>query len=176
MDLGIIIIGRSALFAETGAMLNMTKFETTRFIIYLIFLVGLTTGINVGIILAERFDSNYELKTSYSESIIEEKCGLTLEDTAYCLKNELKTFYNYNSSNIGKELTLTELREQGGVCSHYSAWYVQNMEKYGYKSEKLVFDMNLNKTKKHAIAVSSDDTGYCVLDQLSINCVRYAVA
>lgn len=89
--------------------------------------------------------------------------GLNLEDSAECLWEEQGEFYNYNSSNIGIVLSLKELKEQGGVCSHYANWYVERGRELGFYSKHI--SMDINETIGHRIAVISDNTGYCIMEQ-----------
>jgi hypothetical protein len=98
---------------------------------------------------------------------------LNLSESAYCLRDRLLGFYKYNISNIDKELTLDELKEQGGVCSHYSKWYITEMEKNGFNAEYVVFP--LNETINHAIAIASNSEAYCILDQRAVNCWRMKI-
>jgi len=96
--------------------------------------------------------------------------NLSLDDSAYCLKEKLSTFYKYNISESGKYYSEAKLHDVGGVCSQFARWYVDKMTKLGYESRTVY--IKTGDDSAHEFAVSSDKTGYCVLDQLSIECER----
>jgi hypothetical protein len=90
-----------------------------------------------------------------------------LVDTAACLKNQVSAFYYYNISNVGKDLTEEELKQQGGVCKHYAEWYSNQAQNLGFYTKEIVFSVgDLN----HEVALISNNEGYCVLDQTSAHC------
>ena len=64
------------------------------------------------------WSSSYYPSTIGRISYYENCSNLSLDDTSYCLKTELSKWYKYNISNIGKDLSIEELKERGGVCSH----------------------------------------------------------
>ena len=103
---------------------------------------------------------------------IANSCSGDLEEKVNCLQEQLEGFYKYNYSNVGKPLNLDELKEQGGVCSHYSEWYVDNLNSLNVSAFTLLFE--IDDKNSHEIALAHDDKGYCMIDQLSINCVEYA--
>jgi len=98
--------------------------------------------------------------------------NLNLESTAKCLNKNFKQFYFYNESNIGADLTFDELKQQGGVCSHAVAMYINLATRLGYQIEEVIVlptDLNIG----HTFIVMYDDTGYCVLDQTTTpHCVK----
>lgn len=102
--------------------------------------------------------------------------NLTLPDTAYCLRDELRTFFKYNYSNVGKELTFPELVEQGGVCSHYSEWYYDKLKNLGFYVKTVSMDLDLNSDPMlaHEIAIASNTEAYCVFDQRYVSCMAFA--
>lgn len=114
--------------------------------------------------------------------------NLSLFETSNCLKEELSNFYKYNLSNVGKKLTLEELKANGGVCEHYTDWYKDNLIGLGYvmldddelrtvraKDENYVSThrISISKDTNHIYAVASNYEGYCVLDQLNIECLKF---
>lgn len=96
----------------------------------------------------------------------------TLPKTASCVMNHLRSFHKYNISNVGKKLTFEELKEEGGVCSHYSNYYEMVGREFGYRTEKLSF--MTSPTTAHMFTVWSDEEGYCILDQTSKFCVIFS--
>ena len=107
-------------------------------------------------------------------------------NTSHCLRNELSEFFKYNISQIGKSLNLSQLKESGGVCDHYSKFYKDNFIKLGareveqrtsfkfeatkplYYVSEVIFPTD-NKTS-HVVTIVSNNEGYCVLDQMTIKC------
>ena len=93
--------------------------------------------------------------------------NLNLEQTAECLKNYISTFYNYTIRS-DKERTIEDIKENGGDCYDYNKLYERlgsglGFDTYGYK-------IALGDSF-HRVALISDETGYCLLDQLhKINC------
>jgi len=113
------------------------------------------------------------IKSVEPEVIMTEDCSnLDLETTARCLQNELKEFYNYNITNIGRYLTLEELKAEGAVCWQYSDWYAERGKELGFDIEQL--SINFGEDARHRFTVISDDTNkYCILDQtVKIECFQ----
>lgn len=114
------------------------------------------------------FSSIYEMYPSVSllydfDNISNDYCaGLDLLTTSFCLRTEVDSMYNYNLSNVGKKLNITSLRIEGGVCSHYSEYYVKRARQLGFKSRTVYID--LEGDIDHEIAIISGDKSYCVLD------------
>ena len=96
---------------------------------------------------------------------------LSLNDTAFCLRDKLKTWYNYNESNVYKELTEDELKSQGGVCWHYARWYEEQAKNLGFYTKEVSIDVN--ESLAHVFTVISDDEGYCVVDQTKATCNEF---
>ena len=104
------------------------------------------------------------------QSIVDTNCtNLSFQGTVYCLNDEFNDWFNYNESNTGKELTLSELKEQGGVCSHAAQYYVDSAKSLGLDASYVRFQGGQTDVG-HAIALvySTDGKEYCILDQYSI--------
>jgi hypothetical protein len=127
----------------------------------------LCAGLFVGGIYFERWDGHIPTKANANES------NLSLRDFSDIALAELETFYYYNESNVGKELTLEQLKEEGGVCDHYATWYVNKFIEHGYRAKEIDF---YTEDKGHEIALVWDNnlTEYCVLDQLERRCTSLA--
>ena len=97
--------------------------------------------------------------------------NLSLSKTSSCLQDELSVWYNYNSSNKNKHMSEEQLKSFGGVCWHYAEWYKKEMSDLGFYSYTMV--IRTNKTTTHEFAVASDNSGYCILDQLNVWCIKY---
>ena len=95
----------------------------------------------------------------------------SLSDTSYCLNAELLTFFNFNLSNTGIPLNESELKTQGGVCSHYSKWYISQFKKHNVYTKYIIIDTG--NTTAHAVAIVSDNNEYCLLDQTSVICYTF---
>ena len=96
--------------------------------------------------------------------------NMDLEKTAECLRKEVSQFYNYNISNWKNKLTIDELKTMGGVCQHYTDYYLMRLKEIGFDSSSLIIPIGNNAT--HIFAVISNEEGYCILDQTIIKCVE----
>ena len=96
--------------------------------------------------------------------------GLDLFNTSYCLRNELALFYKYNISNLDNDLNLNELKDLGGVCWHYAEYYDNRLKELGFNSKLIL--VNIKEKLDHEFTITSNEEGYCVLDQLIVRCVE----
>jgi hypothetical protein len=143
--------------------------EKRQLMVLLMVLLISGIGIGAGVVkLAESYSTRNILGKVFPENC----SGLDLIKTANCLQGKLIDFYYYNITNTGKELTFEQLKEQGGVCSHYSEWYSNQAEQLGFNADKVIFQYS--PTERHEISIISDSTGYCTMDQLNVNCVGFA--
>lgn len=78
---------------------------------------------------------------------------------------EVKTFFYYNESNIGKEITEKELKEQGGVCKHYAEWYIKRAKEQGLFGKPIIFFGTERIGHEVALIWNANLTEYCILDQ-----------
>ena len=91
--------------------------------------------------------------------------NMSIFESAKCVNDKVKIFYSYNESNVGEDLSFEELKEYGGVCSHYANLYCEIGEELGFNIERPVI-----KTEDyHAFCIWSDETGYVILDQRKIS-------
>lgn len=97
--------------------------------------------------------------------------NLTIEETAKCLSSEVSEWYFYNISNWKKDITEEQLKTEGGVCYHYSNWYSKQAESLGFISQEVHVD---TVNSSHKFDIISNDDGYCVLDQTSYWCFKFA--
>ncbi len=109
----------------------------------------------------------------FSQSkLIDNNCNKTdIFTNAECLNNKLGQWWYYNISNIGKELSLEELKEKGGVCSHATEWFLNNINNSIFYTERVL--IKINKSKYHTFAIMSNEQGYCLLDQKIIQCFGF---
>jgi len=135
---------------------------------------GLFFGIILTIIFYFLFmilsDLNISEKTmsEINENDIINACkNKSIFDAGMCAKSIVHANFYYNISNIGRDMTWEELKEEGGVCKQYAELYEEIGDELGFYSKKFVFTTSENSTltKKHAIAIWSNEEGYVVLDQ-----------
>lgn len=129
------------------------------FILLLLVSMSFYLGVKVNTMGYEpQIDESYDV----SDSI---QCNnLTLAETANCLRDYVATFYKYNArSDI--LMPLEELKEKGGDCYDYSMLYIQMAKDLNFNGEKV--GMKIDSNSGHAVAIISDSTGYCLLDQVS---------
>lgn len=99
-----------------------------------------------------------------------EECqNLSLERTAYCLNNYVKDIYKYNVTQDIRKLSLEELKENGGDCKNWAELYYDMGDSLGFHVKRPVVTM-MKGEFAHTFTVMSDETGYCVLDQRTIEC------
>jgi hypothetical protein len=117
----------------------------------------------------------YPVQNVYSNLKDNTNCsGLDLITSAKCLNKEVNNFFKYNLSNNGKNLSVEELKSEGGTCLEWSKYFIDNAINLGFHGEQVSF-WNKNKTEGHAIALvyNNNLTEYCILDQTNlIGCGR----
>jgi hypothetical protein len=145
-------------------MKDKSKFNIILFIMAIAYIILGISLANLYPIAKDYFDSKKIL--SYAET---KDCeDLDLIDTSFCLREKLLPIYKYNISNVGKKLTDEQLIKEGGVCSSYSDWYEKRANSLGYYSKGIV--ISVNPEFDHKFAIISDNSGYCVLDQMNVKC------
>lgn len=115
-------------------------------------------------------------KKVISEGGISENCeNLDLFETSKCLNENVRSFYKYNINNTGKELTLEQLKESGGVCSHFSKLYYNAGKELGFYTREVKIDVDINDNLEimHVFTIISGKEGYCLLDNASVDCFYY---
>lgn len=117
-------------------------------------------------------DINSLIRKIKSEKIeTPEQCiNLSMVETAYCLNNYINSIYKYKKTNDLIKLTFEELKEEGGDCLNWAELYISYIDNLDFYSEMVV--ISTNKGEAHAFAIMSDDTGYCILDQMSLDCLE----
>jgi len=93
---------------------------------------------------------------------------LDLVDTAYCLRNYVSEFYIYNKTQDLIKLDLEQLKKRGGDCKNWADYYEDQASALGFSIERPVVITGEDKT--HTFTIISDETGYCILDQMSVSC------
>jgi len=133
-------------------------------------IILITFSITVGFLATSEIESLViGLRSDYGDSP-EECVNLSLKATSYCLKNYVGEIYKYNVTQDIKKLTLEELKENGGDCKNWAELYYDYGKELGFYVRRPLID--IDKRSAHTFTVISDETGYCILDQLSIKCVE----
>ncbi|NOZ47394.1 MAG: hypothetical protein GXO79_11520 [Chlorobi bacterium] len=143
----------------------------TIFIILLLLFLGFSIAkATQNLSLHKIITPNKEIPNSTLE-IINDCTNLSLEKTAYCLRDNIKTFYKYKVTPDYLDLNLTELKKQGGDCKNYADLYVKLIKGEGFYGEHIIIDVDASNA--HAFAVMSNGNGYCILDELNVWCNQF---
>jgi len=97
--------------------------------------------------------------------------NLSLEDTADCINKDMSSWFVYNHSQVGKELSLEEFKQQGGVCSHASDYSYKLGRELGFESTRLIFKTSNNQS--HVITAIANKEGYCLIEQKAYSCWEF---
>jgi hypothetical protein len=144
------------------------------------FIASMTGGVTGLFLVGTILDMNYSTVTD--QEIIDYGIGeefdcseLSLEDTVYCLNNYVQNIFNYRQNSDLNKLTLKELQEIGGDCKDWNDFYSTTLNYYGFKTkeETILVEMDGLKQSQHIFLIVYDKTGYCLLDQLSLECLTY---
>lgn len=139
-------------------------------LLILMITIGIISLFTLGF-CASQIYNKYDSINRLTSTNVKNNCNnLSLDMTANCLNNQLKLFFKYNITNLDREMNLSELKELGGVCWHYSQFYYDNIDTTRFFREKIIMDTSNEST--HQITIISDKTGYCILDQTNYNCVK----
>lgn len=143
-------------------------------------ILGILLGVMIGLILVAYLEltdtgpiSDIKKINNITETsdIIELCSNKSLFSTAFCIQDEIKTFYKYNISNIGKKLTFKKLKEEGGVCSHWQKLWCEIGKELGFETSGPSFW--INNTFKHTFCILSSDDGYVIADNDFVSFVRF---
>jgi len=138
----------------------------------LLILLMITMSVILGFLVHDIYNDYKTNDVSQEEIIIDDyiQCNdLSLENTSKCLKDYISTFYNYTVRS-DKIRTIEDIKENGGDCYDYNKLYERLGKELGFDTYSFRIAIG---DKFHRIALISDETGYCVLDQLhKINCFK----
>lgn len=124
------------------------------------------------------------------KSDIYNKCSnLDLLTTSKCLNEDLRIFYKYNLSNVEKQLSLDELKNQGGVCKNWADYIVDKfielgsrenkegkpiiMESKPYKFYVKEVNIQIDNETSHVITIASNSQGFCLFSNANYQCWRF---
>jgi len=114
--------------------------------------------------------NNLQLNKNFNVEISEyEQCNnLSLRETSKCLRDYISTFYNYTIRS-DEIRTIDDIKQNGGDCYDYNRLYERLASQLGFDS--YTFRIAIGE-KFHRVAVITDETGYCLLDQIQeVKCV-----
>ena len=145
----------------------------------LIFFVGIGEMTNAFPTNANAFLNDMKVSSSFSLNMLNpfnenknvtfDDCKyLSFDDTACCLRDYISPFFIFRETN--EDLSFEELKELGGDCENWSLLYQQMLMDLGYDSKLIQIDMGITK---HQLTLLYSPEGYCMLDQLKVNCVKY---
>lgn len=118
-----------------------------------LFAIMVILGVGMGVNIERAISGNYVLGSINNESLM---------NNVISYVNEVRGWYKYNISNVGKELTLEELKIQGAVCYQYSKYYMNRGREDGYAAKIVTIDTGKDA---HSIAIISNEMEYCIIDQ-----------
>lgn len=139
-------------------------------ILLAILLCIIAGSIGIGILLPLDFEKDIVSPLKYSQ---ENNCSeyKDLFVKSECLRQELSSWYKYNLSNKNKDLSLEQLKLEGGVCRHFADWYISQFNNSEFYIKSV--SMDTSETTAHKVALVSNEQGYCVLDQREKGCVAF---
>lgn len=106
-----------------------------------------------------------KINSNVIDDLFNVNCSGDLLTSSNCLQNQIRSIYKYNISNVGKNLSFSELVASGGVCQHYAELYSSMAKKLGFYSINPIMQVYVNKNNspvRHEIAIISDYEGFCV--------------
>ena len=137
--------------------------------VILIFLMAMSS-ISLGFIARDEINSLIRKVTSKEVETPDQCANLSMMKTAHCLNDYVNSIFIYKETKDIEKLTLDELKEVGGDCKNWAELYMDFTEDLGFNAEGVV--IYTSEESRHAFAVISDKTGYCILDQMSVECFK----
>ena len=105
------------------------------------------------------------------DAIVSDCMNLSLQDTADCLVENVKTFYIYNLTKDDDSTSWERISSNGGNCEDWTYFYMDLGTRLGF--EVSMAEITMYEGKSHVFAIIGDETGYCNLDQLEYKCYEY---
>ena len=141
---------------------DVLKLLNTLLVVFILVLIILITPIILAQYSKDEISEIDDVANSCRDS--------SLEDAGSCVVKITSDFYKYNVENVGKDLSFSELKEEGGVCSSWSEYYTEIGKNLGYNAENVI--ISISENIDHEFSVWSNEKSYCVIDQISINCTE----
>jgi hypothetical protein len=109
------------------------------------------------------------------EQIANECNNLELEETAKCLRDEIKIIYNYKSlsernKTFNENRTFEDIKENGGNCYDYTYLYMQLGDMLGFDNSYISQTGIEDVKSPHRYFIMWNETNYCTIDQTSYKC------
>lgn len=120
----------------------------------------------------EKYDFTPDTIPNSEQEILENCKNLNLTDSAFCLRDNIRLFYNFTSTDdkIAEEMTLQEIQKVGGDCGVYSYLYSRLGEGLGFNATTTKYNGVKGIFYSHRWAILWDSTHNCCIDQLSVKC------
>lgn len=96
--------------------------------------------------------------------------NLSLDDTAYCLRDYVQTFYKYVVRE-DTDKTLEDLKQNGGDCHDWALLYAKMGKELGFNTDTFPFYTE-DEGHRFAIIWDINMSRYCILDNLDVHCLK----
>jgi len=143
--------------------------------IFLFMIVMFLEGIALGMIYergGEYYLEKFKPEPTSFEKNYSDICAqdnLSLHDTSKCLRDYVRTFYNYT---IRSDIIRTDenIKQYGGDCHDYTLMYIRMFKRLGYNTKKINFYGN---DSGHTFVLVWDENidEYCKVDLLNAHCM-----
>lgn len=128
------------------------------------FVLGFSAGVFISLVLFLTINFIVNTPMKIGSVVSPNSCmNKSMYDSSNCALKYVEKFYKFNISNVGRTMTLTELKKEGGVCSHYSKVYDLIGKEAGFYTTEVTI-WNTPKDR-HVFSVWSNEEGYVILDQ-----------
>lgn len=99
------------------------------------------------------------------------KGKLGIEPKLKCFNGYVNSIFNYTLTDDSLNLSLDELKENGGDCYNWAKFYCFAGEELGFNCDLIT--INKTNSSAHMFALIYSEEGYCVTDQKDIHCFIY---
>jgi len=131
-------------------------------------LLSYCSAVSIGCIAKDDISSAIRRITNGKIETPKQCENLTMKETAYCLNDYITSIYKYKIRKDIENPTLEELIEEGGDCEDWTELYMKYIDNLGFDVKGVI--IKFGEDRGHTFAVISDGTGYCLLDQMVIDC------
>lgn len=139
--------------------------------IFMILLILILSSISFGYIIEDEIDSLIRKIKNKPVETPEQCINLSLKETSSCLNDYICSIFKYKSRKDYEKPTLQELIDDGGDCKNWAELYESYALELDFYSEVIIIDTS--DESKHAFTIISDETGYCKLDQMNLDCFMF---
>lgn len=143
-------------------------------LIILIAILSVISGTLIYICYFDDLGTNILSDIDVKNDIISACSDKNVFDTTYCLHSHIDSFFTYNISNNGNDLTFEQLKTEGGTCLHWTNLYKNLADRLGFENEPVdIYSKDKDKSGHIFLVIYNMDEGYCILDQdVKPFCVR----